>query len=77
MVVTASQGTLSGLPRRLVQDDIVSEENLAEAIKAAQKSGRGLVPILVEKQLGEPRRIAVAAAHEFGIPLLDLDAVEL
>jgi type IV pilus assembly protein PilB len=77
MVVTASQGTLSGLPRRLVQDGIVSEENLAEAIQAAQKSGGGLVPILVEKQMGEPRRIAVAAAHEFGIPLLDLDAVEL
>jgi type IV pilus assembly protein PilB len=77
MAVTAPQGTLSGLPRRLVQDGIVSEENLATAMVAAQKSGSGLVPILVAQQMGDARRIAVAAAHEFGVPLMDLDAVEL
>jgi type IV pilus assembly protein PilB len=76
MAVTASQGTLSGLPRRLVQDGIVSEDNLAEAQAEAMKSGNGLVPIMVARQMGEPRRIAIAAAHEFGVPLLDLDAVE-
>jgi type IV pilus assembly protein PilB len=77
MAVTASQGSLSGLPRRLVQDGIVTEEDLAEAMTVAQKSGNGLVPVLVAQKLGEPRRIAVAAAHEFGVPLMDLDAVEL
>jgi type IV pilus assembly protein PilB len=35
------------------------------------------VPVLVARQLGTARRIAVAAAHEFGVPLLDLDSVEL
>ena len=77
MAVTAPQGALSGLPRRLVQDGIVSEDDLAEAMQTAQKSGTGLVPVLVAQQLGEPRRIAVAAAHEFGVPLMDLDSVEL
>jgi type IV pilus assembly protein PilB len=77
MAVTAPQGTLSGLPRRLVQDGIVSEENLEKAMEVAQKSGNGLVPVLVAQQMGEARRIAVAAAHEFGVPLMDLDAVEL
>jgi type IV pilus assembly protein PilB len=77
MAVTAPQGSLSGLPRRLVQDGIVSEENLAAAMETAQKSGDGLVPILVAQQMGESRRIAVAAAHEFGVPLMDLDAIEL
>jgi type IV pilus assembly protein PilB len=77
MAVTAPQGTLSGLPRRLVQDGIVTEENLAIAVRTAQKSGTGLVAVLVAQQMGEPRRIAVAAAHEFGVPLMDLDAVEL
>jgi type IV pilus assembly protein PilB len=77
MAVTASQGALSGLPRRLVQDGIVSEENLERALEQSQKSGNGLVPILVAQQMGSARRIAVAAAHEFGVPLLDLDSIEL
>jgi len=77
MAVTASQGILSGLPRRLVQDDIVSGDNLAKAVQEAKRTGTGLVPILVAQQMGDARKIAVAAAHEFGVPLLDLDAVEL
>jgi type IV pilus assembly protein PilB len=77
MAATASQSSLSGLPRRLVQDGIVSEENLATAVAESQRSGDSLVPVLVARRFGEARRIAVAAAHEFGVPLLDLDAVEL
>jgi len=77
MAVTATQNTLSGLPRRLVQDGIVAEEDLLGAIGEVQQKGVGLVPHLVANQLGEPKRIAVAAAHEFGVPLLDLDAIEL
>ncbi len=77
MAVTATQGSLSGLPRRLVQDGIVAEEQLVTAIDSAQSDGIGLVPYLVANKLGEPKKIAIAAAHEFGVPLLDLDAVEL
>jgi len=77
MAATAPQGSMSGLPRRLVQDGIVSEEDLASALDEAQRSGSSLVPILVARQAGSARRIAVAAAHEFGVPLLDLDSLEL
>ena len=77
MAATATQSSMSGLPRRLVQDGIVSEENLTAAMDEAQRSGSSLVPILVARQLGTARRIAVAAAHEFGVPLLDLDSIEL
>ena len=35
------------------------------------------MPHLVANRLGDPRQIAIAAAHEFGVPLLDLDAVDL
>src|SRR5690606_1856047 len=34
------------------------------------------VSYLVENKLCSPRQIAVAAAHEFGVPLMDLDAIE-
>jgi len=76
MAVTASQTNLAGLPRRLVQDGLISEEDLLEAADAAKKEKMPLVAYLVSEELADSRDIAVAASHEFGVPLLDLDAVE-
>ena len=77
MAVTASQTNLAGLPRRLVQDGIISEEKLLEAADAAKKVKLTLVAHLVNEELADARSIAVAASHEFGVPLLDLDAVDI
>ncbi len=77
MAVTASQTNLAGLPRRLVQDGLISEEKLLEATDAARKQKLPLVPFLVNEELADARAIAVAASHEFGVPLLDLDAVDV
>jgi len=77
MAVTAPQSTLSGLPRRLVQDGIVSEDAVQEATAAARKAKEPLVSYLVSNDLADSRSVAVAAAHEFGVPLLDLDAIEI
>ena len=77
MAATASQTNLAGLPRRLVQDGIIAENKLQEATEAARKEKLPLVAYLVNQELADARAIAVAASHEFGVPLLDLDAVEL
>jgi type IV pilus assembly protein PilB len=77
MAATASQSALSGLPRRLVQDGIVTEENIQVATEAARREKMPLVAYLVANQMADSRAIAVAASHEFGVPLLDLDAVEI
>ena len=77
MAVTASQSILSGLPRRLVQDGIISEEDIVKATEAARKSKEPLVSYLVDNEMADSRAIAVAASHEFGVPLLDLDAIEI
>jgi len=77
MAATASQTNLAGLPRRLVQDGIVSEAKLADATEAAKKDKLTLVAYLVNEDLADARAIAVAASHEFGVPLLDLDAVDV
>src|SRR4051812_20498352 len=77
MAVTATQGPLTGLPRRLVQDGVVSEADLLAALEAIGGKSSHLVPHLVANRLGDARQIAIAAAHEFGVPLLDLDAVDL
>ena len=36
-----------------------------------------LIAYLVNEELADARSIAVAASHEFGVPLLDLDAVDI
>ena len=77
MAVTASQSSLSGLPRRLVQDGIISEEAIQDASEAARREKMPLVAYLVANEMAESRAIAVAASHEFGVPLLDLDAIEI
>ncbi len=77
MAATASQSNLSGLPRRLVQDGIVSEETVLEATEAAKKEKTPLVAFLVANEMADARAVAVAASHEFGVPMLDLDAIEI
>jgi type IV pilus assembly protein PilB len=77
MAATASQSHFAGLPRRMVQDGIISEEQLQDATDAAKKAKMTLIAYLVNENLADARAIAVAASHEFGVPLLDLDAVEI
>ena len=77
MAVTASQANLSGLPRRLVQDGIVTEDVIQQAQEAARKEKMNLVAYLVANEKADSRAIAVAASHEFGVPLLDLDSIEI
>ncbi len=77
MAAIATQSALAGLPRRLVQDGIIAEDKLNDATEAARKEKIPLVPYLVNNALAEARAIAVAASHEFGVPLLDLDAMQI
>jgi type IV pilus assembly protein PilB len=77
MAATASQSNLAGLPRRLVQDGIVSEEQLQDATEAAKKERLPLIAYIVSEGMANARAVAVAASHEFGVPLLDLDAVDI
>ena len=60
-----------------MQDGIVSEESVQEAAVAARKAKTPLVAYLVANELADSRAIAVAASHEFGVPLLDLDAIDI
>ncbi len=66
---------LGGLPQRLVLDGVVEEAAMLEAMSAAQERKVTLVSQLVETGAASARDIAVAASSEFGVPLLDLDAI--
>jgi type IV pilus assembly protein PilB len=73
---TARTG-LGGLPQRLVQDGLVEEAAMLQAMQDARDKRTSVVTQLVIKGVVPAREIAIAAASEFGVPLLDLDTIAL
>ncbi len=71
------RAVLSGLPQRLVQDGLLDEAAMLDAIASARERKTHLVSWLVSRELAGARDIAIAAAQEFGVALLDLDAVSI
>src|SRR5262245_35672001 len=67
---------LQGLPQRLIQDGLVDEKTMQQAMAAAKEANTNLVSHLVTNGIADPREIAIAASQEFGVPLLDLEAVQ-
>ncbi|MFW5452615.1 type IV-A pilus assembly ATPase PilB [Thioalkalivibrio sulfidiphilus] len=76
MSTPAASIPLSGLARRLVQDGLLPETEAGKAVEAAQKKRVPLVAYLVDNKLVESRRVAQAAAEEFGTPVFDLDCFD-
>jgi type IV pilus assembly protein PilB len=74
---SAQRLALQGLPLRLIQDGLIDEPTMLQAIADAKENGTNLVSHLVNAGLADPREIAIAASQEFGVPLLDLDAVQI
>jgi type IV pilus assembly protein PilB len=68
---------LSGLPQRLVQDGLIDDAGMSDAVAAARERKVQLVSWLVSQNLASARDIAIAASQEFGVALLDLDAVSV
>ncbi len=69
------RAVLTGLPQRLVLDGLVGESAMLDAIASSRERKTHLVSWLVSHDMASARDIAVSAATEFGMPLLDLDAV--
>ena len=68
---------LSGLARRLVEESIIEPDVASSATDEARKAGQPYVSYLVKNGLANPRSIAVSAAQEFGVPLMDLNAFDV
>ena len=73
----AARSGLGGLPQRLVQDGIVEEPAMLEALNTARERSVSVVTQLVTSGAASATSIAIAASAEFGVPLFDLDAVSL
>ena len=77
MSLASATTRLSGLALCLVRDGLVSEKDAQQAQEAARKANQPFVQYLVANKLAPSREIAVAAAHEFGAPLFDLEGIDL
>ncbi|MEO7323805.1 MAG: type IV-A pilus assembly ATPase PilB [Dokdonella sp.] len=67
---------LSGIAKRLVSEGVLSEN---DARKAAEDAARQKIPIgawLTENGLVSSRQIAMASSAEFGMPVLDVEALD-
>src|SRR6195256_4574721 len=72
-----SRVALGGLAQRLVQDGLLEEQTMQDAIAKAKEKRLNLVTHLVAANLATARDIAISASNEFGVPWLDLDAVAI
>jgi type IV pilus assembly protein PilB len=77
LALGGNRSGLGGLPQRLVQDGVVEESAQLEAVNAAKERKTSVVTQLVTSGAANARDIAIAASTEFGVPLFDLDAVNL
>jgi type IV pilus assembly protein PilB len=77
LALGGARSGLGGLPQRLVQDGVVEEATMLEALNAARERKMSIVTQLVTSGAAKARDIAVAASTEFGVPLFDLDSVAL
>ena len=77
MATPNAQIRLSGLARRLVQDELLSEDDAEQAHEKALKDKVPFVAYLVDQKLASSADIAWSASQEFGIPLFDIACMDL
>src|SRR5262245_4065564 len=74
LALGGNRSSLGGLPQRLVQDGVVEESAMLNALQAAKDRKSSFVTQLIAAGAAKARDIAIAASAEFGVPLFDLDA---
>ncbi|HEC17676.1 MAG TPA: type IV-A pilus assembly ATPase PilB [Sedimenticola sp.] len=77
MATTQAKINLSGLARSLVQNKLLSEHEAEQAFQQSLKNRTPFVSYLVENKILDSRAIAETASMEFGVPLFDLDALDM
>lgn len=68
---------LNGLARYLVRENLLTEETALDAYEKSHEEKIPLASYLVENNILNSNVIAVTASREFGIPLFDLQTIEL
>lgn len=66
----------SGLPKFLVDNALIAKADVQHHIKEAQKKKAPIISYLVENKLIDASQFASLASSAFGLPLLDLAAID-
>ncbi len=73
---TTDSTTLNSLARRLVDQNIIDETTAKRADKAAHDQQVSLTSYLINNHIVDAQTVAMATAVDFGIPLIDLQAID-
>ena len=80
MATQLNSGTLtglSGISRRLVAEGLLGETDARKALEDASKQKIPIGAWLIENGLVSSHQVALASAFEFGVPLFDVNALDL
>lgn len=67
---------LTGLPRRLVENGLITPENADNIFKKASEEKRSFTSVAVSTGYVSARDVGTLASEEFGLPLLDLSVFD-
>ena len=72
-----SMAGLTGIPRRLALEGVLSEAEARGAVDDAARQKTSVTTYLVENGMVDGLRMAQALSAEFGVPMLDISAVDV
>ncbi|RNF84273.1 type IV-A pilus assembly ATPase PilB [Montanilutibacter psychrotolerans] len=75
-VATANLVGITGIARRLVLDGALDEQSAREAMSGATNQKQPLATYLSDKRLVSTAQLAAANSMEFGVPLIDIGAMD-
>jgi len=76
-LATDQSSRLSGLARKLISNDLLSDEQADQAFEQGLKNNTSFVAQLVENKTLDAYTIAETGSFEFGVPLFDITAIDL
>lgn len=75
-MTAANSPPLTGLARKLVQDQIITAESAQKAIDQANEEKITLNRYLINHNIVSATVVAMESAHEFGLPVFDLSVMD-
>ena len=68
---------LTGLPRKLVQDQVITQEIAQQALAKSEEENISFNSYLIKNNLVSADVIAMASSDEFGLPVFDLSSMDM
>ncbi len=67
---------INGILRQLINAELISQEAAVEADAQARQKKIPLFRYLIDQNLAKPESVAQAASIEYGVPILDIEAID-